>query len=524
MPKKVINLYHTSWATYARDFQITDLMNQIKNGATDVSYSFFNLNKKENGDWEIKSGDEWSDFQKTFRGSNLPDDNWEDSDQKRAGNLGQLRKLKAIYDYKLHLSIGGWTWSKNFSLAMKTRSSRQSLVQSIIDFLETYPFFDGVDFDWEYLTDNGVNHGNAGNNVDPKDAENFIEFIYELRARLIEKGRNGFILGMCAVAAPEKVEFPVEKIHPLLDEIRIMTYDFAGGFDLKNTAHHTNARKSRFGKWSVEQAADYFLSRGVPGNKLLIGVAYYSRGYEGITELGQEATGNSPDFQFAEEIGIVPYHQLPLPGAVEIWDDEAKAHYSYDAAKKIINTYDTVDSVVEKCKIVKEKGLKGIIVWESAGEKGVVGARNLTSAMSRELNGTTTSPMPSPVIIPPKPSTPVTPKPSVPAPPSTEKKSWKVGTSFELGEIVEYNGKLYKALTKHVAHSPGWTPSATPSLWVELQTPTTPTPESSPTPTPKPNPAPTPKPNPKPNQPKEKSIEILLENISDLIVEYRRGV
>ncbi len=329
--------------------------------------------------------------------------------------------------------------------------------------------------------------------------------------RLDQAKINGFILGMCAVAAPEKVEFPVEKIHPLLDEIRIMTYDFAGGFDLKNTAHHTNARKSRFGKWSVEQAADYFLSRGVPGNKLLIGVAYYSRGYEGITELGQEATGNSPDFQFAEEIGIVPYHQLPLPGAVEIWDDEAKAHYSYDAAKKIINTYDTVDSVVEKCKIVKEKGLKGIIVWESAGEKGVVGARNLTSAMSRELNGTTTSPTPStpsPVIITPKPSTPVDPKPSVPLPPSTEKKYWKVGTSFELGEIVEYNGKLYKALTKHVAHSPGWTPSATPSLWVELPTQTTPAPESSPV----------------PNQTKEKSIEILLENISDLIVEYRRGV
>jgi GH18 family chitinase len=43
---------------------------------------------------------------------------------------------------------------------------------------------------------------------------------------------------MCVVAAPEKAVFDIENVHPLVDEIRIMTYDFhSGGFGEKITRH-----------------------------------------------------------------------------------------------------------------------------------------------------------------------------------------------------------------------------------------------------------------------------------------------
>jgi chitinase len=50
-----------------------------------------------------------------------PADTWEDSSVNKAGNFGQLKKLKeAGKKFNLHLSVGGWTWSKNFSLAVRT--------------------------------------------------------------------------------------------------------------------------------------------------------------------------------------------------------------------------------------------------------------------------------------------------------------------------------------------------------------------------------------------------------------------
>src|SRR3712207_8610130 len=45
---------------------------------------------------------------------------------------------------------------------------------------------------------------------------------------------------------------------------------------------------------------------------------------------------------------------LPRPGAVEYWDHQAKAAYSYDAQMKILNSYDTPASIAEKCKYVWE--------------------------------------------------------------------------------------------------------------------------------------------------------------------------
>lgn len=65
------------------------------------------------------------------------------------------------------------------------------------------------------------------------------------------------------------------------------------------------------------------------------------------------------------QAGIVDYKALPLSGAVEMWDSTAKAGYSYDANRKVLNTYDVPQAVLAKCQFVQEKGLGGVIIWES---------------------------------------------------------------------------------------------------------------------------------------------------------------
>ena len=94
-----------------------------------------------------------------------------------------------------------------------------------------------------------------------------------------------------------------------------------------------------------------------------MGVPLYSRGFSGTTGLGSTATGPSPDM--SEQAGVVDYKALPKAAAVEMWDDVAKAGYSYDATRKVLNTYDVPAAVQAKCEYVIENGLGGLIVFES---------------------------------------------------------------------------------------------------------------------------------------------------------------
>ena len=176
---------------------------------------------------------------------------------------------------------------------------------------------------------------------------------------------------------------------------------------LRIAAHHTNPRKSRIGKpgYSCEEAADYYISRGVPAEKIFIGAAFYSRGFGNCEGLGKVASGGSPDSSW--EKGVVDYKDLPKEGAKEFIDKESMACFSYDPVKKILNSYDNPISIKEKCKIVHEKNLGGIIVWELSGDRRPSSSpRSLVKALTEGLAiAGNNEPVVPPVIQQPTPNT-----------------------------------------------------------------------------------------------------------------------
>lgn len=141
------------------------------------------------------------------------------------GNSQNYKNTKG--SFKLTLTIGGWTWSANFSLAVRTTSSRASLAQSIVLLFQQWPIFSGVAIDWEFLSNDGVNYGNWGNVVDPSDSTNFVEFVKVLRTMFNQQGWTSYRIAMCCTAAPEKIKFDVKSLVPLLDEWHILTYEYA---------------------------------------------------------------------------------------------------------------------------------------------------------------------------------------------------------------------------------------------------------------------------------------------------------
>ena len=436
--------YFPEWGVYGRNFQVKDIPDYV----TDVAYAFFNLDAS----GRVYSGDSWATTDKRYTSDGVPpQDSWNDTDPNAYyGNFGQFRKLLASgRQLNLQLSIGGWTWSKHFSDAVSTPQTRDNFANSIVEIFRKYNIFNGVSLDWEYLSSDGKNYGNEGNIARAQDPQNFMEFLRLLRSKLAANGMGHYIISFCCIAAPEKAVFPIEQVHPLIDELHVMTYDFhSGNWGETKSAHHTNPRRSSHGVWSCEEAADFYLSRGVPPSKLYIGGAFYSRGFGNTDGPGKPAQGGSPDKSW--EDGVVDYKALPVAGATEFLDPESKANYSYDPVRRVFNSYDAKESMIEKARMIYQKNLGGIIIWDIASDyKDTTHPR----CLSRVLRDNITHGRPSDVG--PQP-------PQPPQPPSTN--TWKENTNYKVGDIVIYNSITYSCLQAHTSLSV-WTPDVVPSLW-----------------------------------------------------------
>jgi len=362
--KKTVIGFFPNWGIYSKNYQPS---NVPVDKVPEVSYAFFDIQKNASGLFQVITTDSYADYEKRFTDPTTgltPLDSWQDPPGGVYGCIGQFMKLKKQgKNFTLRMAIGGWTLSKNFSLAMADLANRDNFATSIVDQLVKFPVFTAIDIDWEYLSGNGVNYGNTGNNVSISDPANFIQFLTLLRTKLQQVGLGNITIGANVNPAPEKIQFDVKAVTSLLDYVEIMTYDFHdGSWGETVSAHHTNPRPSKYGKYSCQESAQAWISQGVPSTKLFIGVAMYSRGFGNTTGLGQVASGGSPDKTV--EAGVVSYNALPLSGSTEMWDDEAKAPYSYDPIKKAFNSYDNPASVLEKCKIVTELNLAGIICWD----------------------------------------------------------------------------------------------------------------------------------------------------------------
>lgn len=368
MPK--VHYYYTAWSIYGRAYP----PGKVPNHVNSVTYSFLDLKPNAAGLFVPTLSDAWADTDKKFAGAEAlagaPPDGPSDP---YSGNLGQFRKMKAMKPLEFSLSIGGWTFSKNFSDAVATPQAREAFVDTLVEMVtKKWPgLVDALDFDWEFISPAGKNYGNAGNVVRAEDGANFVEMLKLLKAKLAAAGAPNVKITVAVTAAPEKMDaLPVEAMNPLLDEWRLMTYDFgSSAFGPCKATHHTNLYPSSVGHtpYSISGAVAAYMARGVAPNKIFIGAALYSRGFANTEGLGKAANGVVKNKSW--EDGVSDYKALPPAGAVEYWDDECKASYCYDPATKDLNSYDTPRSVAEKAKFIHEKGLGGMFFWEISGDR-----------------------------------------------------------------------------------------------------------------------------------------------------------
>ena len=355
--KKIV-AYYPSWATYARNYQVADIPAQK---ITHINFAFANI-----ADGKCVVGDSYADTDKAFAG-----DSW-DQGAKR-GNFNQLTKLKAANpNLETMISIGGWTWSKNFSAAAATPESRQVFVDSCVDFMKTYGF-DGIDIDWEYPVSGGLYAGTAA------DKANYTALLAEFKAELAAQTAidgEHHPLTIAAPAGPTTIpNLEAKNIGGIIDWMNLMSYDYHGGWD-PITGHNAPLNvgsKDTAQGFSISDSVDAYLNAGFPAQKLVLGLPLYGRGWENVsaTANGLYQSGVNASVGTWEK-GVFDYTDIKnnyLPTMTRYWDAEAQVPYLYDPARKLWISYDDPQSIKIKVDYIKAKGLGGAMLWELSGDR-----------------------------------------------------------------------------------------------------------------------------------------------------------
>jgi chitinase len=287
-------------------------------------------------------------------------------------NFKNLLKLKKDNpQLKILISIGGWAWSKNFSDAVLTDTSRAAFAASSVDIVRKY-HLDGVDIDWEYPNDIG-----DGNVFRPADKQDFTLMFKALRGELNklakETGKQMFLTAAVGGFKRFTLNTEMDKVAKYLDYINLMTYDYFQD-SLHISVHHTNLYASK--KYnpafdSGDKAVADFMAAGVPAKKLVLGVAFYGHSSRVVDTtsngLGIKTDGKmrAGGYTFIKDSLV----NNPAYGLKYYRDNDAAAPYLFNPVTRQFVTYDDEWSIKNKCDFVTKKGLGGVMFWEYSSDK-----------------------------------------------------------------------------------------------------------------------------------------------------------
>lgn len=363
--------YFSSWSIYKRNYFPADTpLDKI----THLLYAFANI------EWEVKSnsgkiivGDRFADIDCEYGN--------EDPDTAFKGNFYQFNiHYKTLHNYKSLISIGGLTWSNNYSDSAINPESRNLFALSVIQFVKMYKF-DGADICWELP----VMGGDPETKHRQEDRVNYSLLVKEIKSVFQKQGiidGREYLL-TCSVAGT--VDY-IDNIEPrylaeYADFLLLMTYEsrepllsLTGFVSMlyQNPDDPLNRHlpESEINNYSIHDIVQKYLLCGVPAQKLVIGVPLFGRSY------GQVENKNNGLFQkhlslpigLYGDAGIISYKEITGTNYQEYWDENSKSSWLFDGS--VFLSYESPRSIENKCTYIIDHGLGGIMYWEFSFDSG----------------------------------------------------------------------------------------------------------------------------------------------------------
>ena len=428
---KVIG-YYAQWAIYARDYNVLDIE---ADKLTHLLYAFYNpVYNSETDTASLESLDLHADYNHNESGLLTSEPEY------GKGNIGELKLLKQDFPHlKVLISVGGWTKSQDFPAIAASANARTTFTQSMVTFLTDHPWIDGFDFDWEFPVLGGTDGNESVNDgiipAQPHTVDDHKNFVYLLKAVRegfdaagmtdkevsISMGNNVANAAAQFIGpANEASNGMTENIMDFCDFVSFFGYDFGGnwndktcynaplfgGDNLNDPLHNPSGRNQ-----VLDELVNVYLTDvGIPSDKLVMGLPFYGKLFEGVSSTGVdpnnpglyeaaprlvntacrlpqaplgtwderncEHSGAIEFCDLSQGIGTNTHHYLdasnPLvvsstaaaAGWVRHWDDVAKVPYLYNATENKFISYDDAESINIKVKYALAKQLGGVMIWE----------------------------------------------------------------------------------------------------------------------------------------------------------------
>ena len=166
-----------------------------------------------------------------------------------------------------------------------------------------------------------------------------------------------------------KVAYDLENIAKYVNAVLMMTFDLAGPWDGK-VGFHAPLRGA--GDNNIESRVNYFMSLGVPADKIVLGIPFFGRTFttNDSGNIGDETINNSGfPGPFFNENGFLGYNEMCSMRRDNNWDisfdkesSQAIGKFKKNELTNVV-TFDSPRSVANKVKFLMEKNLAGVWTW-----------------------------------------------------------------------------------------------------------------------------------------------------------------
>jgi chitinase len=235
--------------------------------------------------------------------------------------------------------------------------ARAAFVRTLLTLVDDNGY-DGVDLDWEFPNS-------------AADRANYAALVGEVRAAL-GWDRTLSITGPATDWWGQW--FDLDALLPNVDWIGAMTYALSGPSWSQHADHSSALYSSADGEPSMDATTRYYLGRGVPGEKLLVGLPFYGERFDDVSALHQLLGGRDG--------GAIDYPdvtKLVNNGWTEERDPVAQVPYLVHANGAGVISFDDASSIQAKCSYIDAAGIGGAIIWH-LGKDMVGGAQPLLEA------------------------------------------------------------------------------------------------------------------------------------------------
>ncbi|CAF0742069.1 unnamed protein product [Brachionus calyciflorus] len=272
----------------------------------------------------------------------------------------KLRVIKAKNpSVKLILRITDES-GRSYSKLSKSFDTRLSFVRNALEYIEDNSF-DGIEIEWRWP---------AGPSGSLADKENLILLLKDLRFKFGKK----YIIGMIMSPLTERIQlYNLLELNKYVDYVNVETFDYYGPWDKKT------GLMSPLGKMdeqylfeaymNIEGTIGYLKSLGLLSEKIVLGLAAYSRSYTlqhpMANRVNDLIVGNGFSGSFTKTNGMLANYELcdlrKKGNWKEKWHPLAQVPFMFDETQWV--SFENEESLAKKIDFVKTNELAGACVY-----------------------------------------------------------------------------------------------------------------------------------------------------------------